>query len=178
MSDVAEKLEKMLGATATAVWLFFILLNIVHELGLAQVAGEVGGLPLLLPSLEVEQVGQAILRTVYTIFLYVLAFVTIVAGIQAALGFVRTFITTFVPITIPAGSLNTLIRTVIGLYLIKYIVDVMLRYWGVWTPSSILEVMAIDYASWTFIATALVGILLGVLLVRLVTRGEEVVEFE
>lgn len=164
---VLEDLEKITGVVASVVWAAFIVFNM---LGLK---GSVLGLQVELPSvsLQVEQIGQYLLNLLYTIFMYVLAAVTIIAGIQAALGFVNKFISTFVPISIPGSNLNTLIRTVIGLYIIKLIVDAALRYWGFPRAGvALLDAVTVDYTSWTFVTSVAVGVVVGALLVRYITR--------
>lgn len=90
----------------------------------------------LLPELGVEEVGRAIIQMLYVVFVYVILAVVIIGGIQAAVGLVQRFIVAFLPISIPAGGLNTLIRTVLGLLIIKAIVDASLRYFG-YTPGAV-----------------------------------------
>lgn len=171
--DILGGLERILSVTATAVWLAMMIANLLN------LRGSVLGLSVTLPSLQVEEIGRYLLSVTYRILIYVLAFVTIVSGIQAALGFVSKFITTFIPITIPSGSLHSMIRTVLGLYLIKIIVDAMLRYWGFPMAAIDMETLLADAGSWTFISCALLGAVVGAILTRraLIRWREEVVEF-
>jgi len=171
VNEALEKIEKVVSIVATFVWMVFITVNLMHATGAVQLPPGVA-----LPSLEtmqLEPIAKQIIGTTYRIFVYVLVFVTIVAGIQAALGFVNKFITTFIPISIPSGSLNTLIRTVIGLYLIKLIVDGMLRYWGYGVPA-VMDTLPVDAGSLTFAVCVVLGVFAGALLAHRLSRGHEV----
>jgi len=170
VNEPLEKIEKVVSIVATFVWMVFVVINLLHVTGAVQLPAGVA----LNVNYQVEPVAKQIIDATYRIFVYVLIFVTIVAGIQAALGFVRRFIAAFIPVSIPSGSLDGLIRTVIGLYLIKLIVDGMLRYWG-YAVHSVLLVMAVDMGTLTYMVTAIVGVALGALLVLYITRGEEVI---
>jgi hypothetical protein len=88
------------------------------------------------PPAGVEDIAKAIVGMLYTVFKWVLIAVTILLGIESALGLAKTILGT-VGISVPSGSLNTLIRSIIQLLLIKAIVDAVLNYFS-YTPPAML----------------------------------------
>lgn len=137
-----ERITKWLTLGTAVAWFVLAWLAVIKAIYGFQVppltftAGDTVVVVPLLPELGVEEVGKAILNMLYTVFVYVILAVVIIGGIQAAVGLVQRFIVAFLPISIPAGGLNTLIRTVLGLLIIKAIVDAALRYFG-YTPATV-----------------------------------------
>ena len=137
-----ERITKWVTLGTAVAWFVLAWLTVIKTIYGFQVppltftVGDTVVVVPLLPELGVEEVGRAILGMLYTVFVYVILAVVIVAGIQAAVGLVQRFIVAFLPISIPAGNLNTLIRTVLGLLIIKAIVDASLRYFG-YTPGAV-----------------------------------------
>ncbi|MEM1690800.1 MAG: hypothetical protein QXF05_04475 [Thermofilaceae archaeon] len=136
-----ERITKWLTLGTAVAWFVLAWLTVIKAIYGFQVppltftVGDTVVVIPLLPELGVEEIGRAILGMLYTVFVYVLMAVVIIGGIQAAIGLVQRFIVAFLPISIPAGNLNTLIRTVLGLLIIKAIVDASLRYFG-YTPGA------------------------------------------
>ncbi|MEM0459608.1 MAG: hypothetical protein QXZ31_07040 [Thermofilaceae archaeon] len=138
-----ERITKWVTLGTAVAWFVLAWLTVIRAIYGFQVppltftVGDTVVVIPLLPDLGVEEIGRAILNMLYTVFVYVVMAVVIIGGIQAAIGLVQRFIVAFLPISIPAGNLNTLIRTVLGLLIIKAIVDASLRYFG-YTPATVV----------------------------------------
>lgn len=138
-----DKATKVIALGTAVAWFVLAWLTVIKAVGLAaeppplQVGDTV--LPWV-PSVEagVEDVGRVVLGMLYQVFRFAIMAVVIIAGIQAAIGLVQQFIVAFLPITVPRGGLNSLIRTVLGLLIIKAIVDAALSYFG-YAPATVLS---------------------------------------
>ncbi|RLE95140.1 MAG: hypothetical protein DRJ96_08955 [Thermoprotei archaeon] len=164
--SVVKRLCEVLGVLLLALQVALVGISVYRALtgGVAQVY--VLDVPLLLP-LQIEEPARAILRLLYEIFYWVLLGVVIVAGIQAALGLVHNFIVAFLPISFPRGSVNSLIRAVLGIFVIKAIVDGVLRYLG-YSPG-VTAALALGLpvpATWTGVGLLAAGAAIAALLCR------------
>jgi len=88
------------------------------------------------PPAGIEDIARSIVGMLYTVFKWVLIAVTVLLGIESSLGLARDVLG-LVGISVPRASLNTLIKNIIQLLLIKAIVDSVLQYFG-YTPKAIL----------------------------------------
>lgn len=115
------------------------------------------------PQAGIEDIAKAIVGMLYTVFKWVIVAVTILLGIESALGLARDILG-LVGITVPRASLNTLIKSIIQLLLIKAIVDSVLQYFG-YTPRAMLaDIESTFLSSWlgwlTVILSAIIVIYL------------------
>lgn len=119
---------------------------------------------------SVAGVGTQILNTLYQIFKYVIYGVIVISGIETALGLVANFLKLWLPIRIPGRTVNYLIRNILGLLIIKSIVDGALKYFG-WTPPT-AQIAVLYLYGYTLDLTWFLSIILGVLIgVKLAERA-------
>ncbi|ABL79238.1 hypothetical protein [Thermofilum pendens] len=129
--DRAIKTVGLVNAVLTTV---LITLWVIAAFRSVVVTAEVAGIPLVPPLAATqpspETVGKAIISLLYTVFKYVIYAVIVITGIYVALGLVANFVTAFLPITVPRATLNTLIKNILALFIIKLVVDASLSYFG------------------------------------------------
>lgn len=155
-----DRLIKYISLVTAIGWAVLAWIAVLKALGMAT-NPQVMGIPLVPEGLQVEQVGTYIIGLLYTVFRYVIYAVIVISGIQASLGLVSNFITAFVPISIPRGGVNTLLKNVIGLLIIKAVVDSALAYFGYHMAWDLLA-----YPSYLSYSTLLFGTVLSLILYR------------
>jgi len=115
------------------------------------------------PPAGIEDIARSIVGMLYTVFKWVLIAVTVLLGIESAMGLARDVLG-LVGITVPRASLNTLIKNIIQLLLIKAIVDSVLRYFNYTPPGMLAQIESTFLNSWlgwlTVILSAIVVIYL------------------
>lgn len=161
MIDV-ERAIKWVSLVNAVLWAVLISLWVLSSFRNIQPA-QVMGLDLFpLPPAGVEDIAKSIVGMLYTVFKWVIVASAILLGIESALGLARDILG-LVGITVPRASLNTLIRNIIQLLLIKAIVDTVLRYFG-YTASLLLIIESTFLNSWlgwlTVIVSAIVALYL------------------
>jgi hypothetical protein len=113
------------------------------------------------PQAGVEDIAKSIVGMLYTVFKWVIVAVTVLLGIESALGLARDVLG-LVGITVPRASLNTLIRNIIQLLLIKAIVDSVLGYFGYTPPGMLADIESTFLNSWlgwlTVIVSAIIAL--------------------
>ncbi len=173
-----ESIGRWVAVATSVVWLAVALLTLYAQL--RHINGELvilnrtislypAGLEGLLGG-EVSAVGAYVLSLLYTVFKYVILAVVIVSGIQASLGLVGSFLGTYVPITFPRGGPTQLIRNVIGLLIIKAVVDAALRYFGAPAVSAELVALVESGLTSTLIGLATMALVHGILFYWLMRR--------
>jgi len=133
----AEQATKWVSLVNAILWTVLISLWVVsafRNIHPAEIAGiklfpELSTLGQANPPPEIGQVGYAILVALYEVFKWVLLGVTILLGIEAALGLAGQILG-FIGIAIGkgAGQLGKFISRIIQLLLIKVIVDATITY--------------------------------------------------
>jgi len=173
-----ETISKWVGVLTAVVWLAVALVTFYAQV--RHLNGEIvlmnhtitlypAGLEGLFQG-DVSSVGTYILSLLYTVFKYVIFAVIIVSGIQASLGLVASFLGTYVPITFPRGGVTQLIRNIIGLLIIKAVVDASLNYFGAPAVSPELVALFETGLTSTVIGLATLALILGVLFYWLMRR--------
>jgi hypothetical protein len=157
-----ERAIKWVSLVNAVLWAVLISLWVLSSFRNIQPA-QVMGLDLFpLPPAGVEDIAKSIVGMLYTVFKWVIVASAILLGIESALGLARDILG-LVGITVPRASLNTLIRNIIQLLLIKAIVDTVLRYFG-YTASLLLIIESTFLNSWlgwlTVIVSAIVALYL------------------
>jgi len=160
-----EKAIKYVSLVNAVLWTVLITLWVLGSLRSIQPA-QLWGLDLFpAPPAGVEDIARGIVGMLYTVFKWVLIAVTILLGIESALGLAKTILGT-IGITVPSGSLNTMIKSIIQLLLIKVIVDAVLQYFG-YKPTAMLAIESAFLNSWLgWISVLLATIIVVYLLVK------------
>jgi len=122
--DRALKYVTLINAVLLTVLTTLWVISTFRQLYPAQVLGIE-----LFPMLGIERIARAIVAMLYVVFKWVVISVTILLGIGSALGLARDVLG-LIGITVPRATLNTFIKSIIQLLLIKAIVDAVLRYLG------------------------------------------------
>jgi hypothetical protein len=116
------------------------------------------------PQAGIEDIARSIVGMLYTVFKWVIVAVTVLLGIESALGLARDILG-LVGISVPRGSLNTLIRNMIQLLLIKAIVDSVLRYFGYASTGMLAEIEFTFLNSWLGWLTVILSTIIVVYLI-------------
>jgi uncharacterized membrane protein len=162
MIDV-EKAIKWVSLVNAVLWTVLIslwVLGAMKNIAPAQMLG----LDLFpVPPAGIEDIARSIVGMLYTVFKWVLIAVTVLLGIESSLGLARDVLG-LIGISVPRASLNTLIKNIIQLLLIKAIVDSVLKYFS-YTPTGMLaQIESTFLNSWlgwlTVVASAVVVIYL------------------
>jgi len=142
-----EKAIKYVSLVNAVLWSVLITLWVLGSLRNIQPA-QLWGLDLFpLPPAGVEDIARSIVGMLYTVFKWVIIAVTILLGIESSLGLARDVLG-LIGISVPRASLNTLIKNIIQLLLIKAIVDAVLQYFG-YTPHAMLATIESSFLnSW------------------------------
>lgn len=158
-----EKAIKWVSLINTVLWTVLVSLWVIGSLRNIQPA-QLWGLDLFpLPPAGVEDIARSIVGMLYTVFKWVLIAVTVLLGIESSLGLARDVLG-LVGISVPRASLNTLIKNIIQLLLIKAIVDSVLKYFSYTPPGMLAQIESTFLNSWvgwlTVILSAVVVIYL------------------
>ena len=141
-----EKAIKWVTLVNTVLWTVLISLWVLGSFR-SIVPSQLLGLDLFpVPQAGIEDIARAIVGMLYTVFKWVIVAVTVLLGIESALGLARDILG-LVGIAVPRASLNTLIKSIIQLLLIKAIVDSVLQYFG-YKPTAILAIESAFLNSW------------------------------
>jgi hypothetical protein len=142
-----EKAIKWVSLVNVVLWTVLISLWVLGSLRSIQ-PGQLWGLDIFpLPPAGIEDIAKSIVGMLYTVFKWVLIAVTVLLGIEASLGLARDVLG-LVGITVPRASLNTLIKNIIQLLLIKAIVDSVLKYFSYTPPSMLADIENTFLNSW------------------------------
>jgi len=124
---------KYLSALLIVLQLVLMLISIyssLKQVGVLYIGSPDLGIAVYPTALQIEEVGRYFANTLYRIFLWVIVGVVITLGIETVLGLISRFVKAVIGFSIPPASINTLIRGIIQILLIKIIVDIVLKYFG------------------------------------------------
>jgi hypothetical protein len=151
-----EKAIKWVSLVNAVLWTVLISLWVLGSFRNIQPA-QVMGLDLFpLPPAGIEDIAKSIVGMLYTVFKWVIVAVTVLLGIESALGLARDILG-LVGITVPRASLNTLIKNIIQLLLIKVIVDAVLKYFSYTPPGVLAQIESTFLNSWLGWLTVIVS---------------------
>ena len=141
-----EKAIKYVSLVNAVLWTVLITLWVLGSLRSITPAQFLGLDLFPVPQAGVEDIARSIVGMLYTVFKWVIVAVTILLGIESSLGLARDVLG-LIGISVPRATLNTLIKNIIQLLLIKVIVDAVLNYFG-YTPPAILAIESAFLNSW------------------------------
>jgi len=163
MIDV-EKAIKWVSLVNAVLWTVLISLWVLGSLRSIAPA-QLLGLDLFpAPPAGVEDIAKSIVGMLYTVFKWTLIAVTVLLGIESSLGLARDVLG-LVGISVPRASLNTLIKNIIQLLLIKAIVDAVLKYFSYTPPGMLADIESVFLNSWLGWLTVILGTIIVVYLI-------------
>jgi hypothetical protein len=163
MIDV-ERAIKWVSLVNAILWTVLVSLWVISTIKSVKPA-QFMGLDLfpVLPA-GIEDIAKSIVGMLYTVFKWVIVAVTVLLGIESALGLARDVLG-LVGISVPRASLNTLIKNIIQLLLIKAIVDSVLNYFKYTPPSMLADIESTFLNSWLGWLTVVVSCIVVVYLI-------------
>ena len=161
-----ERAIKYVSLVNAVLWVVLVTIWILGSLRSITPAEFLGLDVFPVPPAGVEDIARGVVGMLYTVFKWVIVAVTILLGIESALGLARDVLG-LIGISVPRATLNTLIKNIIQLLLIKVIVDAVLRYFG-YVPPAMLEAIETAFLNtWLgWISVLLATIIVVYLLVR------------
>jgi uncharacterized membrane protein len=142
-----EKAIKWVSLVNAVLWTVLVSLWVLGSLRNIQPA-QLLGLDLFpVPQAGIEDIAKSIVGMLYTVFKWTLVAVTVLLGIESSLGLARDVLG-LIGISVPRASLNTLIKNIIQLLLIKVIVDAVLKYFSYTPPGMLAHIESTFLNSW------------------------------
>ena len=142
-----EKAIKWVSLINTVLWTVLVSLWVLGAMKNIAPAQFMGLDLFPVPPAGIEDIARSIVGMLYTVFKWVLIAVTVLLGIESSLGLARDVLG-LVGISVPRASLNTLIKNIIQLLLIKAIVDSVLKYFSYTPPGMLAQIESTFLNSW------------------------------
>jgi uncharacterized membrane protein len=163
MIDV-ERAIKWVTLFNAVLWTVLVSLWVISTIKSVKPAQFMGLDLFPVPPAGIEDIARSIVGMLYTVFKWVIVAVTVLLGIESALGLARDVLG-LVGISVPRASLNTLIKNLIQLLLIKAIVDSVLNYFKYVPPGMLVDIESTFLNSWLGWLTVKVSCLIIVYLI-------------
>jgi len=161
-----EKTIKWVSLVNAVLWTVLVSLWVLGAMKNIAPAQFIGFDLFPVPPAGIEDIAKSIVGMLYTVFKWILIAVTVLLGIESSLGLARDVLG-LVGITVPRASLNTLIKNIIQLLLIKAIVDSVLKYFSYTPPAMLADIESTFLNSWLGWLTVILSTIIVVyLLVR------------
>jgi len=142
-----ETAIKWVSLVNVVLWTVLISLWVIGAMRSIQPVQFLGLSIYPVPTAGIEDIARSIVGMLYTTFKWVLIAVVVLLGIESTLGLARDILG-LIGITVPRASLNTLIKNIIQLLLIKAIVDAVLKYFNYTPPAMLADIESTFLNSW------------------------------